>query len=574
MSVPPTLTESDIRRLAASESFARGEGYYASGAVSELQKRGNALTARVAGSQHEPYHVTITVGPSGIEAAECTCPYDWGGLCKHIVATLLAWVREPDSTESLPSLDEQLAGRSREDLITLTKAMIAQQPDLARLLDLPLRPDDSVPLDLVAFRKQLRYALSREDAEWVGRELGRLRELADGYLEAGQMVVAGVLYHLIMQETLSRFESWWLEWDRDGDISQILGECAESLDHCLEQISDPEPRRLWLEALLDAHLEDVRLGGMDFAWPAGDVVLRRATGAEWAWIEDRLQQELQKVGDWGRGVLVGFLAARLETSGQSAQADALILEQGTPRQQAFRLLELGRVDESIDVARQHFADLPGLVTDYADALVDAGHGERAAAYVDEQLAHGRYAASYRPWLAHYSEEHGKPQAALALWRCQFEERPSSDTYKQMRRLAGELGTWVSLRPAMLGLLDPRRQAWLEIEIALDEGDVVWAVEIASRPGASLGNEGRIPVARAAEADHPEEASRLYCTEAEQLIAAQGRVNYITAVEHLLRAGDLHRRLGKETAWDAYVARLRQDHRRLRALREELDRAGL
>jgi uncharacterized Zn finger protein len=90
----------------------------------------------------------------------------------------------------------------------------------------------------------------------------------------------------------------------------------------------------------------------------------------------------------------------------------------------------------------------------------------------------------------------------------------------------------------------------------------------------LGHEGRIRVAWAAEADHPEAAVGLYCTEAERLIAAQGRASYVVAVEHLLRVRDLQRRLGEEAAWEAYVSRLRQDHRRLRALREELGRAGL
>ena len=574
MKALPTLTESDIRRLAASQSFTRGEEYYASGVVSDLQMRGNTLTARVAGSQVEPYRVTITLGPGGIEDADCTCPYDRGGICKHIVATLLAWVREPGSLESLASFDELLAGRSREDLIALVKAMIAQQPDLARLLELPLRPGSSVPLDLTAYRKQIRYALSREDAEWVGRELGRLREMADGYLEAHTPVTAGALYDLILRETLSRFEDWWLEWDRDSDILRVLGDCAEGLDQCLDQVSDPGVRQPWLEVLLNAQLEDVHLGGVEFAWPAGDVVLRRATDAEWTWIEDQLRQEIQRAGDWGRGALVGFLTTRLEAAGQDAQADALVLEQGTPRQQALRLLELGRVDESIDVARQHFDNLPGLAIDFADALVGAGHGEKAAAYMAEQLAHERHAGSYRPWLAHYSEEHGEPQAALALWRRQFEERPGLDTYQALRRLAGELGIWASLRPTLLGSLDPLRQVSLQLEIALDEGDVAWALEIASRPGALLGHESRVRVARAAEADHPKAAVGLYCTEAGRLIAAQGRASYVVAAAHLLRARELHRRLGEETAWEAYVTRLRQDHRRLRALREELDRAGL
>jgi uncharacterized Zn finger protein len=104
--------------------------------------------------------------------------------------------------------------------------------------------------------------------------------------------------------------------------------------------------------------------------------------------------------------------------------------------------------------------------------------------------------------------------------------------------------------------------------------VAWAIEIVSRPGAFLGQDGRIRVARAAEADHPKAAAGLYRAEAERLIAAQGRANYVVATEHLLRVRDLHRRLGEEAAWTVYVARLRQEHRRLRALREELDRVGL
>jgi hypothetical protein len=41
-----------------------------------------------------------------------------------------------------------------------------------------------------------------------------------------------------------------------------------------------------------------------------------------------------------------------------------------------------------------------------------------------------------------------------------------------------------------------------------------------------------------------------------------------------RVRALHSRLGEEAAWNTYIAHLREDHRRLRALREELDIAGL
>ena len=569
-----TLTEDDIRRLATAQSFQRGEGYHRSGAVLEAERRGHTLVARIEGSQYEPYRVTVTLGPAGIEELYCTCPYDWGGICKHIVATLLAWVREPDSFDVLPPVDETLAQRSKDELIALIQEMVTREPELARLLELPLGPEGSVPFDLSAFRKQAVYALSREDAEWAGRELERLRETADRYLEADNPTAAGALYHLILAETLQRFEDWWMGGDRDGDITGVLGDCAEGLDRCLDQVSDSQTRHPWLEALLNAELQDIRLGGMDFAWPAGEVVLRQATDEEWAWIEARVRREIQGASDWTRGALVGFLTKRMEMSGQEADAAAFVLEHGTPQQQAFLLIQLGRVGEAVEVARQHFANLPGLVKRFADALVEAGHGEAAVAYMAEQVRHERYAYYYRPWLAHYFEEHGDQQAALELWQRQFEEQPWFETYQELRRVAGDMGIWETLRPALLKKLDPQRQASLLLQIALDEGDVAWALEIASRPGARLNADELIRVAQAAEAEHPRAALRIYRQQAEQAIAARGRGNYQMATGHLLRVRDLHRRLGEAATWEAYIAHLREEQRRLRALQDELSRAGL
>jgi uncharacterized Zn finger protein len=453
--------------------------------------------------------------------------------------------------------------------------MIARQPDMARLLDLPLHPGSSVPLDLAAFRKQVSYALSREDAEWAGRELDRLQKLADRYLEADNPLTAGALYHLIFRETLSRFEDWWLEWDEEGDIMGVLSGCAEGLDACLEQVNDPEIRQPWLEVLLEGDLEDTRLGGTEFAWLAGDVVLRQATDEEWPWIEARVRQEMQRASStWAREVLVRFLTARLDATGQEAEANTLIVQNGTPRQRAFLLLHLGRVEEAVEVAHQYFSSLPGLVIDFANAIADAGHGAVAAAYMAEQARQGRYNAHYHPWLARHFEEDGDQAAALELWHRRFEESPGFETYQELRRLGGELGTWESLRRALLEALDPVRQASLLLDIALDEGDVAWALEIVSHPGAWFTSEALISVAQAAEADHPRAALEIYRSRAERAIAARGRANYQIAAEHLLRVRALHRRLSEEATWSTYIAHLREDHRRLRALREELDIAGL
>jgi uncharacterized Zn finger protein len=88
----PPLSEAQIRQHASAESFARGVDYERRGAVGALVLRGDLLQAEVEGSEYEPYRVTVSLDAGGVRAADCSCPYDWGGWCKHIVATLLAYI--------------------------------------------------------------------------------------------------------------------------------------------------------------------------------------------------------------------------------------------------------------------------------------------------------------------------------------------------------------------------------------------------------------------------------------------------------------------------------------------------
>src|SRR5215210_8229765 len=126
----PRLTEEHVRELASERSFERGETYYRDGAVLEPIRQALELRAQCEGSDYEPYQVSATLGKSGIAETSCTCPYDYGGICKHIVALLLTYVHEPQSFRSIPPLTELLADRSREQLIALIGEIIKQEPEL------------------------------------------------------------------------------------------------------------------------------------------------------------------------------------------------------------------------------------------------------------------------------------------------------------------------------------------------------------------------------------------------------------------------------------------------------------
>jgi len=132
----PNLTESDIANYCTEQSFERGMDYYERGAIINPLRQGHILRAECEGSQYEPYQVTVELDEGGIADAHCSCPYDWGGYCKHIVALLLTWVRDPEEFAVIPETDELLASKSKEELIEIIKAMLEQEPgllyDLAR----------------------------------------------------------------------------------------------------------------------------------------------------------------------------------------------------------------------------------------------------------------------------------------------------------------------------------------------------------------------------------------------------------------------------------------------------------
>ena len=133
----PNLTESDITRYCTEQSFERGEDYYYRGAISRPIRQGWTLRAECEGSQYEPYRVTVELDEEGIADAYCSCPYDWGGYCKHVVALLLTWVRDPDEFTVIPETDELLAEKSREELVEIIKAMLKREPDLLTFLEMP-----------------------------------------------------------------------------------------------------------------------------------------------------------------------------------------------------------------------------------------------------------------------------------------------------------------------------------------------------------------------------------------------------------------------------------------------------
>jgi uncharacterized Zn finger protein len=125
------VTEALVRELAEGQTFQRGQSYYRQGAVHNLTRRGNCLTAEVEGSDYEPYQIVITFDADDVEDAECSCPYDWGGVCKHIVATLLHYINKQEEAKERPPLDTLLAPLQAQQLRDILLTLADEHIDLA-----------------------------------------------------------------------------------------------------------------------------------------------------------------------------------------------------------------------------------------------------------------------------------------------------------------------------------------------------------------------------------------------------------------------------------------------------------
>ena len=96
------LDEDDLRQMCTESSFDKGERYFEEGRVRITEAMPSRIKAVVSGTKD--YLVEIKPGDetSGHDySGECDSPYDWGGLSKHIVAALLAIIRDDEDIEPL-----------------------------------------------------------------------------------------------------------------------------------------------------------------------------------------------------------------------------------------------------------------------------------------------------------------------------------------------------------------------------------------------------------------------------------------------------------------------------------------
>lgn len=441
--------------------------------------------------------------------------------------------------------------------------------------------------------------------------LERILALGDAYAEVEHWPNVVRIAATFVEETAPELESLRGE---DGAIEQLLAHCDQLLATCLDaqaalpadQRLPPRDRHRMLDAMLQLWTVDVQIGGLSLCDQGLPAIVRHATAED----RERVYQDIREVlaaasagnvdRSWEKRAALHFLA---ELKGPGGLTDEELLEEyrkaGLWPDVVALLLTMGRIDESVSIATRRLPSARELIA-FADKWLEtAGPSAlpRAIALADDRLweNEGKQPQDdflLRQWLERRHLEGGEPARALKFVKERFHASPTFAVYNDARAIATREGQpgdlWPDLRRELLADLHTLGHWTTTIAIHLADGEVGDAIaalheaETPRRPPKNQPIPGwtyylptyQLQVAAAAEENHPQESIRIYRRLAEVEIGHRSRDHYKQAAGFLARVKTLHESTGAKNEWASLISEVRLHHKSLRALREELDIAGL
>ncbi|MEK7591831.1 MAG: SWIM zinc finger family protein [Patescibacteria group bacterium] len=161
------FTEDLAFSVANFSSFEKGKVYFDDGLVSALRKDGEEFTATVTGN--EPYRVRLRFDHDELTYS-CSCPYDFGGACKHVVAAILAFasdrnVAHPKSgaSHNESEIKRLLLESSSGDLQDFLLKLLKRKPELAEDLKIFLAGPQETPVRISEYTSRFMKVLNGLD---------------------------------------------------------------------------------------------------------------------------------------------------------------------------------------------------------------------------------------------------------------------------------------------------------------------------------------------------------------------------------------------------------------------------
>jgi uncharacterized Zn finger protein len=575
------LTEEIVRSMSTAKSFERGQEYYQSGALDNTARQGNVLTGKCQGSGDTDYWLRVELDTSGIHSASCTCPFEYYGYCKHLVALLLMYIHEPEGFVHRKGIKEMLSELDHDELIVLIEKMTERDLDMYDWLEMTISTIRAsikaergqstkarkTQVSAQVYRRQVKNILHSLDgyrmseAYWMmGGMIQQLRQVVDSagaVLEAGDAEGALIILVTLLEELA---ESYGQFDDSDGDLADFLGELGQPLAEAILTADLSIKERKELEDDLGRLISDLR----DYGIEGLEVAL---VALKQGWVEGDEEGSYQDEVEWYGGVdLIQVKLNVLERQGQVDEYLALCHEVGEYGRYALKLVELGRIEEGIGIALSYLTSVEDILV-VAQALRAANHMQDALVLGERGLLLVGNKHTLGSWLGPIEEAQGRIEQAFQAYQAAFDGLPSLELYTMLKRLAGS--RWHERQPILIKTVRASQNSNVLADVYLAEEEWDSAIRTADQKAGDFSLIEK--VADAVIASRPEWVIRVSCNQAEGLIEKTQSKYYAIAARWLAKAKKASIQASRKAEWEAYLANLKRTYSRRPALQAELRR---
>lgn len=584
----PKFTENTIRYNTTPKSLERGEAYYLNDVVDAITLRGNILQAKVEGSESQPYRVRIGFENQGFTELTCTCAYSMDGWCKHVVATLLVCLRQPQKIAERPTLEHLLDRLNHQQTQLLLQNLVAEQPELIDRIDShitriagttpsqqpskvsseqPSKVPSTTSINTTPYRTQVRQILR-----------DGVRYLEDGCEE--DMIESDIL-DLIAEAQ---------EFSQNDDANNALAILQSITETCIENWDDVADYGIdgdeivmaldeaWTEAILCAEFTEKKqielqenLINWQEEWDANFGMSLEALRQGWDYppLQLVLQGNISERGAWegeAPDYADDLALIRLQIlDRQKRHKEYLYLAEaeGETQQYLVMLASLGQISEALSAAKTQMTSV-----EQAKALAFEmwKQGSKNQALEIAQIGFslpGHCLYELATWTTELAEELGDLAIALNAKIQAFVAQPSFNDYRKVEELAGE--QWSTIKLELLTNLRSQT-GWAthkaKVDIFLHEGFIDEAIEIVT-DFSSYDSSIVHQVMEAAISHRPDWVIENACKRAESIVERGKADAYHLAVEWLHKARAAYLQSNLESEWSIYCASLIETHGRKR-----------
>jgi uncharacterized Zn finger protein len=585
----PNINDATIRSHATEKSFQRGESYYRQNAVISLTQRDKKLIGKVEGSECEAYRVSIQFDGGGLTAVDCTCPYNFEGWCKHIVATLLETVHNPESIQQRSSLSELLQPLKRDQLQALLEGLAEEQPDIIEQIEWQLQQESiaaqpkasqanaaqpkarHTKVDPEPFRQQVKNILRYNSNDWDDSpalyEIRALIAKADDFTDKGD----GENAIAILEVIIDAYRESWMNLDgSSGESGDLFYELDAAFAEALLSATITTDEQMQWQETLEIWEEDADDYGISNAFAKSQVAL--VQGWDDPELVAILQGEATDASDLEEPEAHdNYTLAQIRLNileRQERYAEYLNLAKATRHAQSYltMLVSQGQIELAMSEAHQGL-DNPTTAWSLAQALRNRGALEQALeiAELGLSLPGIHHKSNLALWTSELAEGLGKQAISLQARITAFKEMPTLTDYLKIQELE-DPKEWPKLRKKLLAGLRKEHlfNTQPAVDIFLHEGLLKDAIKVVDQCS-SYQSEPIRQVMEAAMLTRPDWVIVSACDRAESIMDEGKTKYYYHAVDWLRFVQRAYQQTEQLQKWQTYYAELRQKHARKRKL---------